>query len=278
MWHMHQPLYKEAVDGRYTLPWVRLHAVKDYLHMAEVLAAHPGVKATFNFVPSLVEQLRDYAEGHAEDRWQALSLNERLSAEDKRFALNSFFSISWERFVKRYPRYWQLLQLRNQLDGAVELLSDQYWRDLAAWFNLAWIEPETLARDPRLAALVEKGRGFTRRDIATILETHRELCARVLPTYRELAARGQIELSTSPYYHPILPLLIDTRVAREPTPHMTLPNVLFHHPEDAVEQLQRGRAAHLATFGHEARGLWPSEGAVSHDVAELLARSSSDWQ
>src|SRR5262245_3907286 len=136
---MHQPLYKDASGGEYTLPWVRLHAVKDYLHMAEVLREHPRVKAVFNFVPSLVEQIEDYAAGRARDRWAELSLKPSLDDAEKRFLLASFFSISTERFIRRYPRYWQLLQVRNQLDGSVELVSDQYWRDLTAWFNLAWI-------------------------------------------------------------------------------------------------------------------------------------------
>jgi alpha-amylase/alpha-mannosidase (GH57 family) len=270
---MHQPLYKDAATGQYTLPWVRLHAVKDYLHMAEVLARYPRVKATFNFVPSLVEQIEDYAAGRARDRWAELSLKDRLDDEEKRFLLSSFFSISWERFVRRYPRYWQLLQLRNQLDGAVDLLSDRYWRDLAAWFNLAWIEPGTIEREPELSALVKRGRDFSREDVETILGWHRRLTGEVLPAYRELAARDQIELSTSAYYHPILPLLIDTRSAREASPPMTLPNVLFHYPEDAQEQLRRGRASHRSTFGREPSGLWPSEGAVSHRLGEMLAEA-----
>src|SRR5436190_7421883 len=110
MWHMHQPLYKDAVGGQYNLPWVRLHAVKDYLHMAEVLGQYPKVKATFNFVPSLIEQIDDYAAGRAEDAWAAVSRKERLDDEQKRFMLASFFSISWDRFVRRYPRYGRLLQ------------------------------------------------------------------------------------------------------------------------------------------------------------------------
>src|SRR6185369_13747082 len=170
LWHMHQPLYRDAASGQYLLPWVRLHAVKDYLHMAEVLGQYPAVKATFNFVPSLVEQIEEYAAGTARDRWAELSLKSDLDDEEKRFLLTSFFSISWERFIRRYPRYWQILQLRNQLDGAVELVSDQYWRDLAAWFNLAWIEPGTLEREPELRALVERDRDFSRADVVTILE------------------------------------------------------------------------------------------------------------
>src|SRR5947209_15184906 len=129
---MHQPFYKDELTGRYTLPWVRLHAAKDYLHMAEVLARYPRVKATFNFVPSLVEQIEDYGAGRAEDEWELIARRGPKDDDEKRFMLESFFSISWERFVRRYPRYWQLLQLRNAVDGAVDLLSDGFWTDLAA--------------------------------------------------------------------------------------------------------------------------------------------------
>lgn len=273
---MHQPFYKDTLSGRYRLPWVRLHAAKDYLHMAEVLSAYPKVRATFNFVPSLVEQIDDYAAGRAEDDWASISRRESFDETDKQFMLASFFSISWDRFVRRYPRYWQLLQIRNQLDGSIELLGDQYWRDLAVWFNLAWIAPSTIAAEPALAALVERGREFGRADVETVLDHHRRICGQVLPAYRALRASGQIELSTSPYFHPILPLLIDTRAAREASPRMTLPNVLFASAEDAVEQLRLARAAHEAAFGAPPTGLWPSEGAVSQAVGERLTGDFAD--
>ena len=274
VWHMHQPYYKDNLTETYTLPWVRLHATKDYLHMADVLAEHPRVHQTFNFVPSLVEQLQDYAAGRAHDECLRLSQKEHLTREDKTFILSFFFSINWERFVQRYPRYWQLLRLRNELGGDVDLLSETYWRDLIAWFNLAWIDPAHVQRDPELRSLIEKGREFTRADVNLILEKHRQICAMVIPRYRELAEAGQIELTTSPHYHPILPLLVDTRSARMASPHISLPSTLFAHPEDAVEQIRRAAALHVATFGQPPRGIWPPEGAVSAPVIDLLSSPS----
>ncbi len=275
---MHQPLYKDAVDGRYTLPWVRLHAVKDYLHMAEVLADYPRVKATFNFVPSLVEQLNDYASGMAEDAWEAICRQDLLSDADKRFMLKSFFSISAEQFIRRYPRYWLMLQMRNQVNGNIELFSENYWRDLSVWFNLAWIEPRVLARVPELAALVAKASGFTPSEMELILSWHHRLCGQVMPAYRALLARGQIEVSTSPYYHPILPLLLDLKSAHEASPSLTLPHAETNWPNDAREHLVRARAAHLSTFGIEPAGLWPSEGSISQSVVDLLTDGSAgNW-
>jgi len=110
---MHQPYYKDSRTGEYILPWVRLHAAKDYLHMAEVLAAHPGVHVTFNLAPSLVEQVEDYASGRATDRIQALALQDSWDAEEKAYLLANCFSIHWNNIIRRYPRYWQLLQLRQ---------------------------------------------------------------------------------------------------------------------------------------------------------------------
>src|SRR5262249_168483 len=145
-----------------------------------------------------------------------------------------------------------------------------------ALFNLAWIEPTTIEAEPILRKLCDKGRGFTSNEVEMILGFHHELCARVLPTYRQLAARGQIELSTSPSFHPALPLLVDARAAREATPGMTLPNVLYHFPEDARDQLRQARREHVERFGVEPHGLWPSEGALSHDVCRLLTEDG-DW-
>lgn len=274
---MHQPFYKDELTGRYTLPWVRLHAAKDYLHMAEVLARYPGVKATFNFVPSLLEQIEDYAAGRAEDEWEAIARRGPVDDDEKRFMLDSFFSISLERFIRRCPRYWQLLQLRNAVDGQVDLLSDGFWTDLSALFNLAWVEPTTIERDRTLSRLVAKGGRYTKDDVAAVLQSHHRIAAEVLPTYRKLAARGQVELSTSPYFHPILPLLVDTRAAWEASPGMTLPNVLFHYPEDAREQLRLAREAHERWFGEPPAGLWPSEGALSHDACGLVAEEGWRW-
>ena len=272
---MHQPLYKDAVDGHYTLPWVRLHAVKDYLHMAEVLADYPKVKATFNFVPSLVEQLNDYASGKAEDAWESICRQDFLTDADKRFMLKSFFSISAERFIRRYPRYWLMLQMRNQADGGIDLFAESYWRDLSAWFNLAWIEPRVLSRVPELAALVKKGSKFTASEVELILSWHHRLCGQVMPAYRQLLDRGQIEISTSPYYHPILPLLLDVHSAHEASPNLLLPNAESNWRDDARAHLLRAREAHFAAFGAEPTGLWPSEGSVSQQVVDLLTDGSA---
>jgi len=270
VWHMHQPYYLDEDSGEFILPWVRLHATKDYLHMVDVLEEYPDIHANFNLVPSLVEQLKAYIDGTTFDRAWRVSLRQELSSEDKRFIDSLFFSISKDKFIRTYPRYWQLFRMREEAGGDLDLLGETYWRDLIAWFNLAWIDPGWLHRDPMLRALVGKGSHFSPEDIVNILSKQRELMGVTLTAYRRLQRRGQVELSVTPYFHPILPLLVDSNCASEPSPWLSLPDVHFQRREDALEQLRRGVAYHEATLGRTPAGLWPSEGSVSQQVVDLL--------
>jgi len=279
IWHQHQPYYLDPSTGEYSLPWVRLHATKDYLHMVELLQAYPRVRQTFNLVPSLIEQLNGYATGEYQDRCLRISRTpvEHLSAQDRAFVSSFFFSINWNRILSRYPRYQQLLQLHNETGGDPAAFSDAELCDLIAYFNLAWIDPNWLERDDVLRSLVEKGRDFSLTDVQAVLDKHLEILRRVLPAHRELQERGQIEVSTSPYYHPILPLLIDSRSAHEASPWLPLPATIYAHPKDAAEQIRRGLELYQATFGQPCRGMWPSEGAVSQATVELMAREGLHW-
>jgi alpha-amylase/alpha-mannosidase (GH57 family) len=277
IWHMHQPYYKDTVTGEYILPWARLHGAREYLHMAEVLAQYPRIKATFNFVPSLIEQIEEYACGEAIDRALALSRQDTWSDDDKAYILSFFFSVNWDQIVRRYPRYSQLLDLRHQAKGEASLLDDHYYRDLVAWFNLVWLDHAALENEPDLHSLVEKGQNFTREDIDLILRKQQDYLARVLPLYNQLCDRGQIEITTSPYYHPILPLLVDSGTAHRASPGMSLPDPRFRHPEDTVEQIRLAIEAHKAVFGGAPRGMWPSEGAVCPEMLPILAHHGLRW-
>jgi alpha-amylase/alpha-mannosidase (GH57 family) len=272
---MHQPFYRQSTDGRYGLPWVRLHAVKDYLHIAHVITDYPTVRQTINVVPSLGQQILEYAAGTALDRVLELSLklaqsDARLSDDERREILESFFSINWDHFVLPVPRFSQLARMREAAHGDPTLFSTQYFVDLAVWYNLAWIDPKERSRDPVLRALTEKGAGFDRSDLSTVLEKHREICGAVIPAYRALAQRNQIEITTSPYFHPILPLLIDSYSARESSPGLPLPHLRFHYPADAARQIADAIAFHERTFGEPPKGLWPPEGAISLAAVRLV--------
>ncbi len=263
IWHQHQPDYRDPHTNAARLPWARLHAAKDYMHMAELVAAFPEIHCTINFVPSLLDQIDSIAKGELHDDWELLSLKESWTSDEKKFMLDNFFSIH-PRLLERYPGF---VRLR---DAARPDAPDQFFRDLAAWFNLAWTDPGAVQRDQALRALAEKAEGFSGEDIAAIFAKHREIAARVVPFHRELAARGQVEISVSPYYHPILPLLVDQQSAREALPDLQLPITNFSHPEDAAEQIRRAVSAYTSYFGAPPRGMWPSEGSVSEALLGLL--------
>ena len=277
VWHHHQPYYKEPDRDRYALPWTRVHAAKDYLFMAEMLLEHPTIRATFNLVPSLMEQLDAYAGGRAEDPMTLLGRQSTWSDEEKHLILNLGFSINWQNLAFRYPRYRELIERRETALRDPDAFSEQDYRDLIALFNLAWTLPRYVQQDERLRALAEKGRDFTIEDIETIVGVHRELCGKVVPLYRELAHRGQIELTTCPYHHPILPLLVNTDHARRATPDLPTPQPPLIAPEDAEMQVRMGMEMYRQKFGLEPRGVWPSEQAVSPEVVTMLRAQGLEW-
>jgi alpha-amylase/alpha-mannosidase (GH57 family) len=284
LWHMHQPPYREAETGEYLLPWVRLHATRAYNDMAWILERHPGVRCTVNFTPVLLEQLEDYVEGRARDRF--LDLSARPAAElgpDERAAiLRSFFMVDWERHVQPTPRYWDLLQKRGRdlrnvdLQRVVASFTEQELTDLQVHFNLAWMGFGALADDEGLRALLAKGRGFVRDDVAYVLAAQRRILAEIVPRWRRLAERGQVELSSTPYYHPILPLVCDTDAARRALPGVQLPT-RFAHPEDARWHVREAMTSHGRRFGKPPAGMWPAEGSVSPEALEVLASEGVRW-
>ncbi len=274
-WHMHQPLYRSALTGDYNLPWARLHGSKDYLHMAELAAQYPQVHQNFNFVPSLLDQLEDYGEHGASDRWMEVSLRERFSTTDRAFVLEQFFGFNWDKVIGASPAYRRLYSMREVAKAAPEAMPDQYFRDVAAWFNLSWIDPEAVARDPELRKLRERGAYYSLADLQLIIEKQREIIRGIVPAYRKLEADGVVEVTTSAYYHPILPLLIDIEAARVASPNLDLPLEGISWPEDAFEQLRKARERHEECFGYPPRGLWPSEGSVSPQLLETLRGSAA---
>ncbi|HZR27001.1 MAG TPA: glycoside hydrolase family 57 protein [Vicinamibacterales bacterium] len=273
LWHMHQPYYEDLVTREHILPWVRLHALKDYYGMVAMLREFPDVKVTFNLVPSLLVQLEAFATDQARDRFLELSLKPAsdLDQGDIAFITRNFFHAQRERMIDAYPRYAELLARRDTRLTVDEL------RDLQVWHKLAWIDPIYMEDDRRVRALVEKGRDFSEDDKTTLRAVELEILNKVVPEYRDAAARGQIEISASPFYHPILPLLCDTDVYLTTHPDAKRPRQRFVHPEDAAEQLQRASAYHERVFGRKPVGLWPSEGSVSDAMVPGVAATGFEW-
>jgi alpha-amylase/alpha-mannosidase (GH57 family) len=285
LWHMHQPYYEDLVTHEHILPWVRLHALKDYYGMVALLREFPGVRVTFNLVPSLLVQLEAFAENRARDRFLDLSLKPAadLTDADVAFVVDNFFHAQRQRMIEVYPRYAELLARRGTLPTAADAraaarrFSPDDLRDLQVWHKLAWLDPSYLEGDARVRALIAKGRGFTEDDKLLLRTVELELLNRVIPEYRAAAARGQVELSTSPFYHPILPLLCDTDVYLKTHPDSRMPRQRFVHPDDAAAQLMMAVALHERLFGHVPVGLWPSEGSVSDAVVPLAAAAGFRW-
>lgn len=277
---MHQPQYRDPATGRYLLPWTRLHALKDYWGMVKILEEFPRVHATFNFVPLLAEQIEEYVGGRFQEPWFDIAFAHAgsLQPEQKREALERAFQVN-ENFINRWPRFAELAsQLRSGgAEACVAHWALRDWRDLQLLSQLAWMDEEYLAKDPVVHSLSEKGKNFSEEDKAALLEKQHELLAAVLPEYRMAAARGQIEISTTPYYHPILPLLCDTEIARVSNPHTPLPHPAFRYPQDAREQLVRARNFHERVFGKPPAGLWPSEGSVSDQALEIAMDLGFKW-
>lgn len=282
---MHQPLYKDPFTDEYTQPWVLLHGTKDYYDMAAILDEFPDVHQTFNVVPSLIEQIRDYEDEGVKDETLRVTMKpaEELTTEEKVFILNRFFQANWHRMIRPANRYWELLEKRGFMVSSEELttslryFTDEDFRDLQVLFHLVWIDPELLRNDRELTALLKKGRGYTEADKHLIRRKQTGIMKSILPKYRELMEQGTIEVTTSPFYHPILPLLCDTESAREAEPHIILPSRRFMHPEDARTQLRKAVELHQEVFGAPPRGLWPSEGSVSMELLPLIKEAGIEW-
>ena len=280
VWHMHQPQYRDPVSGRYMLPWTRLHALKDYWGMVKVLGEFPGVHATFNIVPLLAAQIEEYASGKFREPWfeLAFAAADTLKPEQKKEILERAFQVN-EIYVQRWPRFADLQSQVRSAGGeaCAARFNEQDWRDLQLLSQLAWMDEEYIAKDPVVNLLATKGTGFSERDKELLREKQLELLGAVLPEYRIAAESGQIEISTTPYYHPILPLLCDTDIARVSNPHTPLPHPPFRFPADAREQLLRARKYHERVFGKPPAGLWPSEGSVSDEALGIAADLGFKW-
>lgn len=277
IWHQHQPVYyKDPETGLYVRPWVRVHAAKDYVDMAAMLEDYLEIHATFNLTPSLMRQLDDYAAGAKDLYWHLAETQlGLLSDEEKQFILDRFFDTNRE-IIGRFPRYQELLQLRDNSEDPLAAFSVQDFRDLQVLFNLAWTDPEWLAQEP-LAALVAKGEGFSEGDAQIVFAEHLRLIEEVIPLHRRLQEAGQIEVTMTPFAHPILPLLVTTQLAREALPDLELPSEPFIYGQDATSQVELGVQFYEEHFGVPPRGMWPAEGSVAQEIVTMVSQAGIQW-
>src|SRR6202158_913115 len=282
LWHQHQPFYKDLVTGQYRLPWTRLHALKDYYGMVKLLEEFPQVHQTFNLVPSLIAQIQDYASGEAQDPFLQVAGKpaKDLTREERQFALQYLFQANPVNVIGRYPRYRELWERFHLAGGSAER-ADKYFQaqdftDLQVLSQIGWFDEYFLA-EKDVAELVRKGRNYTLEDQRFVMARQRELLGRVLPVHAEAVKKGSIEISTSPFYHPILPLVCDTQAGAVSSPGLALPQNRYRHPEDAREQLLRGLDLHEKVLGMRPQGVWPSEGSVSEEALAIAHRLGVQW-
>ena len=281
LWHMHQPYYKDLAEGSYSMPWVRLHALNDYYGMVSMLRDFPEFHATFNLVPSLVSQLQEYARDEAREQAFELAFKPvgELTRADKQNLVEFSFQMNVRNFVNRFPR---LRELYDKVHAGNTRDVTQFWLsrdflDVQVLSQLAWFDEIYLASDDVVRNLVQKGRGFSEHDKVLLRKKEIEIFNVTLEEYRTASERKQIELSTSPFYHPILPLLCDSAIATQSHPGVRLPQRTYRHPEDAADQLRAAAQLHEEVFGCRPRGLWPSEGSISDEVLRLAAQEGFAW-
>ena len=282
LWHQHQPFYKDLVTGQYRLPWTRLHALKDYYGMVKLLDEFPQVHQTFNLVPSLITQIQDYVSGDAQDPFLRVATKpaKDLTQQERRFALQYLFQANPVNVIGRYPRYRELWEKFHGADAqperAEKYFQNQDFTDLQVLSQIGWFDEYFLA-EKEIAELIRKGRNFTLEDQKFVMTRERQLLAEVLPIHAKAAKKGLIEISTSPFYHPILPLLCDTDIGAVSSPGLPLPQNRFRHPDDAREQLLRGLDLHKKVFGVRPKGVWPSEGSVSEQALSIACELGVKW-
>ena len=284
LWHMHQPCYKDPVQGEYILPWTYLHAVKDYYDMPAIVDATPGAKVVFNLVPSLLEQIQDYAAGTALDPFlaRARMAPADMNEQEKAFVVENFFSANRQRMIEPHKRYLELYCMAG--DGApgaardrLRSMTDQDLFDLQVWFYLAWTGEAARRRFPAFGELIRKGKQFSAADKRLLFETQGALIAQIIPLYRKLHLEGKAELSVTPYFHPILPLICDSDIAQVAMPKIRLPGRPFRHPDDARRQVTQGIESFEKIFGFAPQGMWPSEGSVSDEALSIMAENGLAW-
>ncbi|MEN3043751.1 MAG: hypothetical protein ABDH37_00840 [Candidatus Hydrothermales bacterium] len=282
LWHQHQPRYPKDETGDYLSPWVRLHGTKDYYDMAKILEDYPEIHLTINLTPSLLEMILDLMKG-TQDKAMRLSLKpiKEMQEEERNYLIERFFDANWDKVIRTFPRYSELLDKKlNKLK-----FSDQDLIDLKVYFNLAWLDPDFREKEVMLESgekvtvkdLLTKGKNFKEEDVKRIVEVHKKIINSIISVHKKLMEKGQIEISTTPFYHPILPLIYDIKLAKPGLPGVSLPDVDFSYPEDAKWHIEEALKMYKDIFGKNPNGMWPAEGSVAYEIIPLFSSAGIKW-
>ena len=272
LWHQHQPYYPKDADENFSKPWVRLHATKDYLDMVEVVQDFEGLRVTFNLTPTLLNQLNELSNGSKDIYWVYTEVEaDKLTNDQKDFLRDRFFDIN-SRIINTYPRY---VELRNLRQNPQEWTTQDYI-DLQVLFNLGWTDPKYLSSDP-LNKIVEKGSNFSEADKKIILEIHKELVAKVIPEHLNAYNNNHIELITTPFAHPILPLIHNSDLGKRGDTSSDFPKNTFNFEDDARAHVKKGKDIFFQNFGFNPNGMWPAEGAVAQEILKYFNDEDISW-
>ncbi|MDH5547647.1 MAG: glycoside hydrolase family 57 protein [Gammaproteobacteria bacterium] len=292
-WHMHQPYYYNGESGNYILPWTYLHATKDYIDMANIIANQPGAKAVINFAPILLEQLDDYTKQINAYVDSGKQINDPLlmqlvandiptRSEEQKTLIAACLRANDTHLINRYPVFKGLAEMgRSALKDPKLLpyLQAQFYFDLLTWYHIAWLG-ETVKRENKVArALIERASQFGVEERHQLLLLIRDIINSIIPKYRALAAQGQVELAFSPYAHPIIPLMLDFGSARDAMPNVKLPKHDCYPggEERCAWHFKQGLKSFEQHFNHRPRGCWPSEGSISAETLRLCEKFEIEW-
>ncbi|MHB9117232.1 MAG: hypothetical protein ACYC2R_03025 [Burkholderiales bacterium] len=289
-WHMHQPDYRDRLSGEFILPWTYLHAIKDYTDMAWHLENHPGARAVVNFVPILLDQLEDYAQQFSQKKVRDPLLRllihpdlDRIEEADRQHVLASCFRGDHNKMIEPFPAYKRLLDiflfLNAPEENSLSYLSGQYLADLLVWYHLVWTGESLRRSHDLLPRLMSKGCGFDFDDRQQLFTLIGEQVCGVISRYKKLADEGRIELSTTPYHHPIVPLLLDFHSAQDSLPTIALPHAQSYPGgrTRAATHIDNAAVSHKKLFGSAPAGMWPAEGGLSTETLKLFAEHGCRW-
>ncbi len=290
---MHQPEYRDRQTGEFQLPWTYLHVIKDYVDMVAHLENEPDAKAVVNFAPILLEQIEDYAKQLNCYLHDGVEIKDTLlsalvmpayplDVEERLELINNCLRANRERQIDRYPAFSHLVHMAEWVQGhgdAPKYINCQFIADMLVWYHLIWMGETVKLSDARIQRLIAKGSNYTLHERIEIVEVIEELLSKVILRYKTLAQAGRIELSVTPYAHPILPLMLDIKSAHEAMPDAPLP-VLDSYPggkERVNWHIEQGIATFKRFFDFTPQGCWPSEGAVSEATLKVIGEAGFTW-
>ena len=290
---MHQPEYRDLQTGEFKLPWTYLHVIKDYVDMVAHLEAVPGAKAVINFAPILLEQIEEYANQINGYLHNNLAIRDPFLAalvaqdipedpEGRLQLIKDCMRANRDRQINRYPAFVKLVEMTEWLElhyGSMCYVNAQFINDILVWYHLVWMGETVKLTDSRVQYLIEKGSAYTLHDRIEIVQIIGELLANVIRRYKVLVKNKQIELSITPYAHPIIPLLLDLKSTHEAMPDAPLPELDVYPggEERVLWHLEKGVQTFKRFFGFTPKGCWPSEGSISAQTLKILGDFGFRW-